>query len=204
LISDPKTRITNAVNSSEVVTEILATFQDRGHRAYGENVTEQQHGLQCATLAQCNREEPALVAACLLHDYGHLLHDLGENIADHGIDARHEYVGANRLSAWFPPTVVEPIRLHAAAKRYLCWRDPSYYSGLSDASRKSLGLQGGPMSTPEAHAFETHPHFDRSIRLRRYDDLGKNPAMTTPGLEAFRPLLESLVVTQPNGTSGPQ
>lgn len=186
------------VKSSDVVTQILSTFGERGHRAYGEHVTEQQHGLQCATLASGNREDPALVAACLLHDYGHLLHELGEDIADHGVDARHEHVGANRLAAWFPPTVVEPIRLHAAAKRYLCWRDPAYYSGLSAASRKSLALQGGPMSTPEAHAFETHPHFDRAIRLRQYDDLGKKPEMITPDMESFRPLLESLVQVAPS------
>lgn len=180
------------MNPAVVVSEIFAVFQERGQRAYGENVTEQQHALQCATLALRDGEDEALVAACLLHDYGHLLHDLGEDVADRGVDAGHEGIGANWLSAWFPREVVEPIRLHAAAKRYLCAREPGYFDALSAASRKSLALQGGPMSPEEARQFETHPHFDRAIRLRRYDDRGKQPDMVTPDLETLRPLLESV------------
>jgi phosphonate degradation associated HDIG domain protein len=181
------------MDSSSVVSEILAVFRTRGHRAYGEHVTEQQHALQCATLAREEGQEDELVAACLLHDYGHLLHDLGENIADQGVDARHEHIGANRLSALFPGAVIEPIRMHAAAKRYLCWKESTYFDGLSEASRKSLALQGGPMTTEEALEFEANPHFDRAVRLRRYDDRGKQPDMVTPDLEEFRPILESLV-----------
>lgn len=182
------------MNSSDAITEIFRHFRERGRQAYGEHVTELQHGLQCATLAREDGVEPELVAACLLHDYGHLLHELGEDIALKGVDSRHECLGANRLSAWFPPGVVEPIRLHAAAKRYLCWRYPDYLQGLSEASRRSLGLQGGPMTQVEAHEFELHPHFDRAVRLREYDDQGKDPEMQTDDLEAFRTLLEALVV----------
>src|SRR6185436_6725434 len=80
--------------------------------------------LQCATFAQQEGEPAEVVAACLLHDFGHLLHDLGEDIADHGVDARHERLGANKLSKWFGTGVVEPVRLHAESKRYLCWKEP--------------------------------------------------------------------------------
>lgn len=177
----------------EVVNEIFRVFREHGHRAYGEHVTELQHGLQCATLAQGDEQEPAIVAACLLHDYGHLLHDLGEDIADRGVDARHEHVGANRLSVWFGDEVVEPIRLHAASKRYLCWKEPHYYAGLSEASQKSLALQGGPMTDAEAQEFEANPHFERAVCVRRYDDMGKQPEMVTPELEEFGGLLASLV-----------
>ena len=179
----------------EVVNEIFQVFRERGHRAYGEGVTELQHALQCATFARQDGEEEAIIAACLLHDYGHLLHDLGEDIADKGVDSRHEHVGANRLSKWFIPAVVEPIRLHASAKRYLCWKEPAYFSGLSDASRKSLALQGGPMTTAEALEFEQHPHFDRAVRMRRYDDRGKVTDMVTPPIEEFQALLESQVLS---------
>jgi len=181
-------------SSPEAINEIFRQFRDRGHRAYGEDVTEEQHALQCAALAQRQGEEPAVIAACLLHDFGHLLHDLGEDIADRGVDARHEHVGANRLSAWFGSAVVEPIRLHAASKRYLCWKDPGYYAGLSGASQQSLALQGGVMTDQEAHAFEANPHFDRAVRVRRYDDQGKDPEMVTPRLEEYRGLLESLLI----------
>ncbi len=183
------------MSPNEIATEILNVFRERGHRAYGEGVSEQEHALQCATLAQRAGEESALVAACFLHDYGHLLHDLGEDIADRGVDARHEQIGANRLSAWFPAEVIEPIRLHAAAKRYLCGKEPDYLGGLSESSRKSLALQGGAMTDGEAREFERHPHFDRSVRLRRYDDRGKQPEMATLGLEDLRPLLERLART---------
>lgn len=178
---------------AEVVDEIERVFGEKGHRSYGENVTELQHGLQCATFATQAGESPVVVAACLLHDYGHLLHDLGENIADQGVDARHERIGANQLQDWFPPEVVEPIRLHAASKRYLCWKEAGYFDGLSDASRKSLALQGGPMNDAEAAVFEAGPHYDLAVRVRRYDDMGKVPDMATPDLAHFRPLLESLV-----------
>ncbi|MBL9174619.1 MAG: HD domain-containing protein [Verrucomicrobiales bacterium] len=182
------------MNPADIVSEILDVYRQRGHRHYGENVTEEQHALQCATLAHESGEPPDIVVSCLLHDYGHLLHDLGEDVADHGVDARHEQVGANRLEPFFAPEVVEPIRLHAESKRYLCWKENTYLDGLSEASRKSLALQGGPMSDAEARAFEHHPHFERAIRVRRYDDRGKVAGMETPGLDAFRHVLESLVV----------
>ena len=180
--------------SHELISEIFDTLRQRGHRQYGENVTEMQHALQCATLAHEAGESPEIVASCLLHDYGHLLHDLGEDIADHGVDTRHEQVGANRLAKSFGDAVVEPIRMHADSKRYLCWKDANYFDGLSEASRKSLALQGGPMTADEGRAFEQHPHFERAIRVRRYDDRGKSPDMATPDLEAFRFVLESLVI----------
>lgn len=179
---------------SLIVDEILLRFRERGHRLYGEDVTELQHALQSATFAQRAGEPDTLVAACLLHDYGHLLHDLGEDIADHGVDARHEDIGADFLSRHFPEDIVEPARLHVEAKRYLCRVEPAYLAGLSEASRLSLELQGGPMTDDEARAFERHPHHAAALRLRRYDDLGKEPDMRTDDVEAFRPLLESLVL----------
>jgi phosphonate degradation associated HDIG domain protein len=181
------------MSSAAIVDEILRTYRERGQRSYGEHVTERQHALQCATFAEQAGEPPAVVAACLLHDYGHLLHDLGEDIADQGVDARHERIGANRLQEWFPAEVVEPIRLHAASKRYLCWKEVDYFGGLSEASRKSLALQGGPMNDAEAAEFEQGAHYDFAIRVRRYDDQGKVPDMVTADFEHYRPLLEALV-----------
>lgn len=178
---------------SEIVTHIFQVFGAKGHRSYGEDVTELQHALQSATFAQQAGEPPEVIVASLLHDYGHLLHDLGEDIADRGIDARHERVGANQLERWFGPEVVEPIRMHADSKRYLCWKEPGYFAALSAASRQSLALQGGPMEAPEALEFEKRPQFQRAIRVRRFDDLGKEPDMKTPTLEDFRPLVEALV-----------
>lgn len=177
----------------QIVNDIYRVFEAHGHRSYGEEVTELQHALQCATFAQQAGETPEVIVASLLHDYGHLLHDLGEDVADRGIDSRHERVGANRLEKWFAPEVVEPIRMHADSKRYLCWKEAGYFADLSAASKQSLALQGGPMQETEAREFEKNPQFERAIRVRRFDDQGKVPDMKTPTLADFRPLVESLV-----------
>jgi hypothetical protein len=42
----------------------------------------------------------------------------------HHIDDEHEQLGAIWLIDYFVPEVVEPVRLHVAAKRYLCHTDP--------------------------------------------------------------------------------
>lgn len=178
---------------SAVVDQILVDFAAKGHRHYGENVSELEHALQTAAFARQFGESDALVLACLLHDYGHLLHDMGETIADRGIDARHEELGAHLLKDRFPPEIVEPIRLHVAAKRYLCGKDPRYLAGLSPSSQLSLSLQGGPMNAEELREFESHPHFEAAVRLRRYDDMGKVPGMETPELDAYREVMERYV-----------
>jgi predicted HD phosphohydrolase len=129
----------------------------------------------------------------LLHDYGHLLHDLGEDIAERGLDAGHEALGANHLAQFFIPEIVEPIRLHVAAKRYLCWRQPNYFRGLSAASQRSLQLQGGVMTEAEASAFIRHRYGDAAVWLRRYDDAAKRKDFATPKLETYRTMLEAFV-----------
>lgn len=176
-----------------VVEHIYGLFAEKGHRHYGEDVTELEHALQSATFAERAGEPDVLVVAALLHDYGHLMHDLGEAIAEAGIDAHHEELGAKQLAKWFPPEVVEPVRLHVTSKRYLCFKDPAYLAGLSAASVTSLGVQGGPMSAEEANEFERHPHFEHAVRMRHYDDLGKVKGMVTPTLEDFRARVEKFV-----------
>jgi phosphonate degradation associated HDIG domain protein len=180
----------------QIVDNIFRLFAERGDRLYGEDVTERAHALQTACFAQQFGQPPAVVAACLLHDVGHLVHDLGEDIANKGVDARHEELGARWLADQFVAEVVEPIRLHVAAKRYLCGRRPAYRDGLSPSSRLSLELQGGPMSDAEADAFEKQPHFQAALELRRFDDMGKVPDMATPAFEDFRGVLESFVLSR--------
>ena len=177
-----------------VVDEIFARFQASGDEIYiGEPVTVSEHMLQAAALAQSDEAPPELVAAALLHDYGHLVHDLPEDSAEHGVNTRHEELGFAFLERSFPPEVTEPIRLHVAAKRYLVAVDPVYRDELSPASLLSLELQGGPMSQDEVGAFERGPHTEAACRLRRWDDAGKEPGLEVPSLESYRSLLESLV-----------
>lgn len=183
-----------------IIDELFRLFAAKGNGAYfGEDVTETEHALQCAHLAERAGAPGEVIAASLLHDVGHLLHGLGEDIAERGIDSRHEEAGAAWLANHFVPAVSEPVRLHVAAKRYLCAIDPAYHAGLSPASRRSLDLQGGPMSPEEARRFEGLPHFTAAVALRRWDDAAKVPGLSVPGLEHYRRHLEAAL---PSGESG--
>jgi [1-hydroxy-2-(trimethylamino)ethyl]phosphonate dioxygenase len=137
---------------------------------------------------------PADIVAALLHDVGHLLHALGDDCADHGIDDRHEELGVRFLAKHFPPAVTEPVRLHVAAKRYLCAVEPGYFDALSPPSVVSLKLQGGPMSDAEKAEFESHPHFAAAVALRKRDDTAKQVGLVTPPFPHFRPHLEACLV----------
>jgi phosphonate degradation associated HDIG domain protein len=181
------------MSPAETVTRVFAEFAAKGHRSYGENVTELQHALQSAHFARQFGETEEIVAACLLHDFGHLVQEMGEDVAARGIDAGHERLGAAQLETMFGPEISEPARLHVDAKRYLCWKNSAYYDGLSEASKLSLQLQGGPMTDAEAREFESNPHHDAAVRVRRYDDMGKVPDLATAPLEDYRALLERLV-----------
>lgn len=174
------------------VYSIFALFDQLGGARYGEAVTQLEHALQCAHHARSAGDSDALVAAALLHDIGHLLQKQGEDAADRGVDAFHERIGAAWLAQGFGPQVVEPVRLHVQAKRYLATREPGYLETLSSASSQSLELQGGPMSEAEADAFSASPGFEAAVRLRRYDELGKVEGAAIAPLADYRDLLIAL------------
>lgn len=178
-----------------IIDEIFANMATRGHEMYGgEAVTQLQHALQCAVLARQAGSAPGLVTAALLHDYGHLVAD-DDGMAERGIDLLHEEVAAEHLARWFGPEVTEPIRLHVAAKRYLCAVDPDYLAGLSPASAASLRLQGGPFTPADAATFIERPHATDAVRLRIWDDLAKDVEATTPPIGDFRPEAEASLAT---------
>jgi len=173
---------------------IAELFGSQGATDYlGEPVTVVAHLLQAGALAEASGAPPALVAAALLHDVGHLSLDsaglTGRELMA-GTDNRHGARGAASLARWFPPAVTEPIRLHVPAKRYLCAVEPSYFALLSEASVYTLSVQGGPMSSGEAREFAALPYA--AVAVRRWDDQAKDPAASVPGYEHYRPLLEEL------------
>jgi len=178
--------------TASFVDDIFAVFVDRGGDFYGENVTQLEHALQCACLAAEERADEPLIAAALLHDFGHLFEGRGEAAERDGLDARHEMHGPRVLKQWFGPEVTGPIALHVAAKRYLCATEPGYEAALSAASVLSLELQGGRFAPDECLRFERSPFAADAVRLRRWDDTGKIVGMATPPLEHYRPLLERL------------
>ena len=174
--------------------EILALFQKRGSQAYfGESVSTTQHCLQAAYFARSAAAPPALIVAALLHDVGHLIEDVPNDIAEWVADARHEEVGGRWLAQRFPPEVSEPVRLHVPAKRYLLATDAQYFAKLSPASVITLKLQGGPMDAHEVAKFETERFYRDAVRVRQWDDQGKVAGLKTPGLGEYRALIEALV-----------
>jgi len=173
--------------------EILMLLSSRGGGSYfGEPVTVMEHSLQAAFFARKANSTTELVAAALLHDVGHLLHHQGEDVAEHGLDTRHEELADRLLSAHLAPAVTDPIRLHVAAKRYLCFADAKYMQALSPSSVLSLSLQGGPMSADEAKAFLAGPFAREATTLRRWDDAAKIPDLAVPQMDSYLPLLKKL------------
>jgi phosphonate degradation associated HDIG domain protein len=178
--------------SEDPIDFLMRLFKERGDAAYiGERVSQTEHAMQAAWAAEQAGGNSAAIAAALLHDVGHLLHDLPEDCANSGIDDAHEQRGARWLLRHFGPDVVEPVRLHVAAKRFLCATDPTYSGMLSEASLRSLHLQGGPFTPDQASTFRNHPHAEAAVALRRFDEQAKVPGLPTPELEHFRPYLEA-------------
>ncbi|MBD2231647.1 phosphonate degradation HD-domain oxygenase [Phormidium tenue] len=170
---------------------LLDLYRQRGQAQYGgEAVSQLDHALQCAILAEQADQSAEMIAACLFHDLGHLVHHLGDDPALRGLDDRHEHCAIPVLAPLFPTAVTRPIQLHVEAKRYLCAVDETYWDSLSATSRRSLELQGGVFSPAAATAFIQQPYAKQAVQLRRWDDLAKVPNQDTPDLEHFLPSLQ--------------
>jgi len=179
-----------------LVDVVASIFAARGATAYfGECVSITEHALQTAYFAQRDAASPELVVAALLHDVGHLLENTPDDLDEWAHDACHESIGSAWLARRFPPAVVEPVRLHVAAKRYLCATDPNYHTKLSPASVITLGLQGGPMTPREIAAFETELYHRPALHLRQWDDQAKIVALVTPQISDYAALIRSVAVS---------
>ncbi|WP_369182930.1 TauD/TfdA family dioxygenase [Streptomyces sp. Y1] len=179
--------------------ELAELFAGEGAGEYlGEEVTMAEHMLQAAAAAERAGAAPHLVAAALLHDLGHLVDAHGREAVSgrdlmRGQDNRHSDTGAARLAQWFGPEVTEPVRLHVAAKRYLCAVEPGYREKLSEASEYTLTVQGGPMSERQAAEFAELPGAADAVAVRRWDEQAKTAGAEVPGFEHYRPLLAALM-----------
>ncbi len=166
--------------------DIESLFARRGGEQYsGEPVTQLEHALQCATLAEAEGADDELVTAAFLHDLGHLLQDLGETPTLRGVDDVHQYAALPFLRGLFGERVLGGIQLHVDAKRYLCATRPGYHEALSEDSKRSLKLQGGIFSDEQAQAFIARPGAPDAVRLRIWDDLAKTASASTPPLSHF-------------------
>ncbi len=176
-----------------IVDKIINKYQTNNSLYIGEKVTMAEHMVQTAMLAEQNNSSESLVCACLLHDYGHFIIKDPNQLVSKSIDGKHENIAFNSLKNYFKPEVVEPIKLHVQAKRYLC-RNKSYWNTLSNASKVSLKLQGDIMSNNDAKKFVSLKFHDDAILLRKYDDEGKIPNTKIKKIEEYRDLINSQLI----------
>lgn len=181
------------LNRLTIVEFLIGIFERRGNEEYlGEPVTMAQHMLQGATLAEKAGAPDELIAAALLHDIGHYTSEFGTFTMDDTEDRHHDDAGAAVLAPFFPPVITECVRLHVAAKRYLCATNKAYFTRLSPASAHSLNLQGGPMSDEEVATFEKNPYYREAVMVRHWDEGGKDPDMATKSIRDYAPLLQRI------------
>ncbi|MEM7194163.1 MAG: HD domain-containing protein [Pseudomonadota bacterium] len=166
----------------------------RGKESYlGETVTMEQHMLQAAWQAEQDDASDAEIVGALLHDIGHYTNEFGDDYIDQRIDNHHESAGARVLAPFFDPSIVQMVALHVKAKRYLCATNPEYTRELSDASIKTLELQGGPMNEKEIRSFERHKAYKSAVKVRHYDDLAKEPDIKTPPLDHYLQIVQRVL-----------
>lgn len=183
-----------SLHQQTIVPFLAEVFERRGAEEYlGEPVSMAEHMLQAAVFAEREKASDELVAAALLHDIGHFTSEFGTYSPDDIQDKHHDDAGAALLAPFFPPVVTACVRLHVAAKRYLCAVDPSYFDKLSAASVHTLSLQGGPMNGREVAKFRRNPFHKEAVRVRLWDEAGKVPGMKTRTFGYYAPLLQRVV-----------
>ena len=173
-----------------ILDKIISNFKNNKSLYIGEKITIPEHMIQSAMLAEKAKSNDALVCSCLLHDYGHFIIENPDELVKNDKDGNHESIGYEYLKIFFKKEIVEPIKYHVLAKRYLS-RNKKYYNHLSDASRISLKLQGGILNKKESDEFEKVPYFKNSIKLRKFDELAKKTNVKIKSINDYKDLLKS-------------
>ena len=173
-----------------IVDQIIFSYSNNKSLYIGEKITITEHMIQTAMLAEKNNCSSSLICSSLLHDYGHFILENPDDLVNKEKDGKHEDVGYKFLKRYFVKDVVEPIKYHVKAKRYLA-RDKKYYQILSKASKISLKLQGGIMDEKEANEFKNNEFFENSIKLRKFDEGAKKILPKIKSIKEYKNLLVS-------------
>ena len=173
-----------------IIDKIISNFINNKSLYIGEKITISEHMIQSAMLAEKSKSNDALICSCLLHDYGHFIIDDPDELVKNDKDGYHESIGYEYLKSFFKKEIVEPIKYHVLAKKYLA-RNKKYYNLLSDASKISLKLQGGILNKKESNEFEKMPFFKNTIKLRKFDELAKKTNIKIKSINDYKDLLSS-------------
>tara|TARA_B000000475_G_scaffold58224_1_gene45997 strand:+ start:993 stop:1529 length:537 start_codon:yes stop_codon:yes gene_type:complete len=177
----------------KIIYKIISNFINNKSLYIGEKVTMSEHMIQTAMLAEKAKCDDDLICACLLHDYGHFLLEDPNELVKNKLDGEHENIAYQYLKKFFGAKVVEPIKYHVLAKRYLA-RDKKYFDLLSDASKISLKLQGGVLNDKESKNFKNKTYFKPSILLRKFDEAAKKTNIKMKSIHHYEKLLSSKLI----------
>ena len=176
-----------------ILDKIISNFKNNKSLYIGENLTISDHMIQSAMLAEKAKCNDSLVCSCLLHDYGHFIIENPDNLVKNNEDGEHESIGYEYLKTFFNKEIVEPIKYHVLAKRYLT-RDKKYFNFLSEASKISLKLQGGVLSDKESKKFEKKEYFKNSVLVRKFDEAAKKTNIKMKLIDIYKSLLKSKLI----------
>ena len=173
-----------------IIDKIISNFINNKSLYIGEKVTIAEHMIQTAMIAENAKSSNNLICSCLLHDYGHFILEDPDKLVSQNLDGKHEDIGYEYLKKFFKKEVVEPIKYHVLAKKYLS-REKKYFNLLSEASKLSLKLQGGVLNKKESKEFEKKDFFKNSIKLRKFDEVAKKTDIKMKSIVEYKDLLSS-------------
>ena len=176
-----------------ILDKIISNFKNNKSLYIGEKLTMSEHMIQSAMLAEKAKCNNNLVCSCLLHDYGHFIIEDPDYLVKNNKDGEHESLGYEYLKKFFNKEIVEPIKYHVLAKRYLA-RDNKYFNLLSEASKMSLKLQGGVLNDKESKKFIKKKYFKNSILVRKFDEAAKKTNIKMKSIDNYKSLLKSKLI----------
>ena len=177
----------------DIIEKIISNFKNNKSLYIGEKVTIAEHMIQSAMMAEKSKSKDYLVCSCLLHDYGHFILDDPDELVKKNTDGKHEDIGYEYLNKFFKKEIVEPIKHHVQAKRYLA-RNKTYFEKLSKASKVSLELQGGILNDKDTESFKRKSYFKSSILLRKFDEAAKKTYVKMKTIHDYKKLLISKII----------
>ena len=176
-----------------ILDKIISNFKNNKSLYIGEKLTMSEHMIQSAMLAEKAKCNDNLVCSCLLHDYGHFIIEDPYSLVNNNKDGEHEAIGYEYLKKFFNKEIVEPIKYHVLAKRYLA-RNKKYFNFLSEASKISLKLQGGILNDVECKEFKKKKYFKNSILVRKFDEDAKKINIEMKSIDSYKSLLKSKLI----------